>query len=139
MRYQWLEVNQAFSNKHDRFLIRLSVPKLELNVDLSEGGIHERIFMERLASDSDDKDFAAKSRGLSQNVSNCPLTLAERTHVYSGMYTALHPGALDYKLCFLSECFFDRRCDFFCTLVLTYKYCPYARYKGLRHFQTKRV
>lgn len=58
---EWFQINQAFGYQHDGLRIRLVVSELEANVDFAERGVGEWVLLDRLVSESDDKDGAAES------------------------------------------------------------------------------
>lgn len=57
---QRFQVNQAFLDQHNGLWIGLAVSEQEPDVDLSEGGMHERN-LQKVLSNADNKDGASKS------------------------------------------------------------------------------
>lgn len=57
---QRFQIDQAFLDQHDGLRIRLAVPEQEPDVDLSEGGMHERN-LQKVLSNTDNKDCTSES------------------------------------------------------------------------------
>lgn len=102
VRHQRFQINQPLGDKRDRLRIGLHIPELELDVDLTEGGVHEWVGLEVLAPDPDDEDGSSKASRLDASISRWWNLVSGTTHVYGRMNGNLHSSALDNKLSLLT-------------------------------------